>query len=197
MFIKPFNNSFVLLNMTSDRSLIVLFQKGIDKEKCFTELMENHQKQVYFQIRKMVGQHEDAADVAQSVWIKVWEKLDRFKMESEFSTWVFRIAYNESVNFINKNKRIATEDFVYEENGEENKSMEKASLDGPNQHLIESKLDQAIRNLPEKQRFVFFLRYFQEFDYQLISNITQTTVGGAKANFHQAYKKVEEFLKNH
>lgn len=182
--------------MVNDRELIVLFQKGVDKEKCFTILMEKHQKQVYFQIRKMLGNHEDTADVAQSVWIKVWEKLAGFKMESEFSTWVFRIAYNESVNYINKNKRIATEDFIYEENGEESMSTEKSNFDGPSQHAIQAKLDQAIKSLPEKQRFVFLLRYFQEFDYQLISEITQTTIGGAKANFHQAYKKVEEYLRS-
>lgn len=182
--------------MTADYSLVKSFQKGIDKEQCFTSLMKNHQEPVYFQIRKMIKNHEDAADIAQSVWIKVWEKLDQFKMESEFSTWVFRIAYNETINFINKNKKFATESFTYDENGEETTSEVLGSIDDPSQMAIQLKLEQAIATLPEKQRFVFLLRYLQDLDYQKISTITETSIGGAKANFHQAYKKVAEFLKS-
>ena len=88
--------------MQSDQFLITQFQAATNKEACFTELLKRHQQKVYYQVKRMVTTHADADDIAQQVWIKVWNKLDGFKMESEFGTWVFRIAYNESLNFLQK-----------------------------------------------------------------------------------------------
>jgi RNA polymerase sigma-70 factor (ECF subfamily) len=180
--------------MASDSELIVQFQQKNNREQAFTQLMQKHQVKVYHQIKRMVLNHDDADDVAQIVWIKIWDKLDGFKMESEFSTWLFRIAYNETLNFIAKEKRKSTSSLVQDNGTYENHS---SLTDAPKSTNIQIQLEQAIKQLPEKQRFVFMLRYFEELNYEKIASITGTTVGGAKANYHQAIKKLEEFIKGH
>ena len=91
--------------MQNDQTLVIEFQQSVQKEGPFTQLLKRHQQRVYYQIKRMLNNHMDADDVAQQVWIKVWNKLDGFKMESEFSTWLFRIAYNETLNFIQKQQK--------------------------------------------------------------------------------------------
>ncbi|MEN9697908.1 MAG: hypothetical protein RLZ56_1329 [Bacteroidota bacterium] len=179
--------------MLSDQALIIQFKQSSDKEGAFTQLLKRHQQKVYYQIKRMVNEHADADDIAQQVWMKVWNKLDGFKMESEFSTWVFRIAYNETVNFIQKEKKLGQH---YTSNESADYENAAHSQDGPASSQIEIALEQAIQQLPEKQRFVFMLRYFEELNYAKIASITGTSVGGAKANFHQAIKKMEEILKH-
>lgn len=88
----------------TDQALIIQFQAGDDKERAFTQLLKRHRESLFFQIKKMVIEHADADDIAQAVWIKVWNKLDGFKQESAFSTWLFRVAYNETLNFIAQKK---------------------------------------------------------------------------------------------
>ena len=173
----------------TDQSLIIQFQNGDNKEFAFTQLLKRHQEHVFFQIKKMVLEHADADDIAQAVWIKVWNKLDGFKLESTFSTWLFRVAYNETLNFIAQKKRLTTQnsqralDPILEHPATQNALKETE---------IQIKLERAITELPEKQRFVFMLRYYEDFDYEKIASITGTTVGGAKANYHQAVKKMTE-----
>jgi len=175
----------------TDQSLIIQFQNGDNKEFAFTQLLKRHQEHVFFQIKKMVLEHADADDIAQAVWIKVWNKLDGFKQESAFSTWLFRVAYNETLNFIAQKKRLTTQnsqralDPILEHPATQNALKETE---------IQIKLERAITELPEKQRFVFMLRYYEDFDYEKIASITGTTVGGAKANYHQAVKKMTELL---
>ena len=94
--------------MASDQELIIQFQESINREANFTALLKKHQQKVYYQIKRMVTDHADADDIAQLVWIKIWDKLDGFKMESEFSTWLFRIAYNETLNYLQKQKKQGT-----------------------------------------------------------------------------------------
>ena len=94
--------------MASDQELIIQFQESINREANFTALLKKHQQKVYYQIKRMVTDHADADDIAQLVWIKIWDKLDGFKMESEFTTWLFRIAYNETLNYIQKQKKQLT-----------------------------------------------------------------------------------------
>ena len=140
----------------------------------------------------MVLDHADADDIAQLVWIKIWNKLDGFKMESEFTTWLFRIAYNETLNYIQKQQKqrntLTNNDLLDYENA-------TASSDSPKSTEIQIGLDRAISQLPEKQKVVFMLRYYEGFDYEKIATIVGTTIGGAKANYHQAVKKVEGFIK--
>jgi RNA polymerase sigma-70 factor (ECF subfamily) len=178
--------------MQSDQALVMEFQASSHKEGPFTHLLKRHQQKVYYQIKRMLNNHMDADDVAQQVWIKVWNKLDGFKMESEFTTWLYRIAYNETLNFLQKQQRqagyeIDAEYVDYEKAG--------GGSDNPKSTQIQIALDLAIKQLPEKQRFVFMLRYFEELNYEKIAKITGTTEGGAKANYHQALKKMEEILK--
>jgi RNA polymerase sigma-70 factor (ECF subfamily) len=177
----------------TDQALITQFQNGESKEAAFTQLLKSHQAQVFFQIKKMVLEHADTDDIAQAVWIKVWNKLDGFKQESAFSTWLFRIAYNETLNFIAQKKRLTAQ---------QTQSALDSSLEQPGSHdalketAIQIKLERSIAELPEKQRFVFMLRYYQDFDYEKIASITGTTVGGAKANYHQAVKKMTTLLQS-
>jgi RNA polymerase sigma-70 factor (ECF subfamily) len=180
--------------MQSDQELIMQFKQPSQKEAAFTQLLKRHQQKVYYQIKRMVTEHADADDIAQEVWIKIWNKLDGFKMESEFATWLFRIAYNETINFLQKSKKIGVQYINADDTQYENA---RSGQDGPKASQIEIALDEAIKQLPEKQRFVFMLRYFEEMNYEKIASITGTTVGGAKANFHQALKKMEEMLKGH
>jgi RNA polymerase sigma-70 factor (ECF subfamily) len=112
-------------------------------------------------------------------------------MESEFSTWLFRIGYNETINFIQKKKKLA---IVHPTESSDGSIQEAFISNGPKSSQIQIKLDQAIMQLPEKQRFVFMLRYFEELPYEKIAQITETSIGGAKANFHQALKKMQEII---
>ena len=175
----------------TDQALIIQFQTGDAKEAAFTQLLKRHRENVFFQIKKMVLEHADADDIAQAVWIKVWHKLDGFKQESAFSTWLFRVAYNETLNFIAQKKRLQ---------GQLAQNQSDSFLEHPSSQnelkasAIQIKLERAILELPEKQRFVFMLRYYEAFDYEKIASITGTTVGGAKANYHQAVKKMTEML---
>jgi len=175
----------------TDQALIIQFQNGDAKESAFTQLLKRHRETVFFQIKKMVLEHADADDIAQAVWIKVWNKLDGFKQESAFSTWLFRVAYNETLNFIAQKKRLKTHNTQNElDHGLEHPSSQNALKET----AIQIKLERAIAELPEKQRFVFMLRYYEAYDYEKIASITGTTVGGAKANYHQAVKKMTELL---
>ncbi|MEI8141603.1 MAG: sigma-70 family RNA polymerase sigma factor [Chitinophagia bacterium] len=175
----------------TDQALIIQFQNGDSKEDAFTQLLKRHREPVFFQIKKMVLEHSDADDIAQAVWIKVWNKLDGFKQESAFSTWLFRVAYNETLNFIAQKKRLKTQSA---QNELDHNLDHPSYQNGLKETEIQIKLERAIAELPEKQRFVFLLRYYEAFDYEKIASITGTTVGGAKANYHQAVKKMTLFI---
>lgn len=175
----------------TDQALIIQFQSGESKENAFTQLLKRHREPVFFQIKKMVIEHADADDIAQAVWIKVWNKLDGFKQESAFSTWLFRVAYNETLNFIAQKKRIQGQT---KQNYLEHEADHPVSSNALKETQIQIKLERAIAELPEKQRFVFMLRYYEAYDYEKIASITGTTVGGAKANYHQAVKKMTELI---
>ena len=175
----------------TDQALIIQFQNGDSKEGAFTQLLKRHQENVFFQIKKMVFEHADADDIAQAVWIKVWNKLDGFKQESAFSTWLFRVAYNETLNFIAQKKRLKVQ---HTQNELDHNLEHPSSENAIKETTIQIKLERAITELPEKQRFVFMLRYYEAYDYEKIASITGTTVGGAKANYHQAVKKITELL---
>jgi RNA polymerase sigma-70 factor (ECF subfamily) len=178
--------------MQGEQELIIQFQQSENKEAPFTVLLKKYQQKVYYQIKRMGIEHEDADDIAQQVWIKVWNKLAGFKMESEFGTWLFRIAYNETINFLEKSKRLNTHSLSDLDELEHT----RAETDQPNSTQIGIMLEQAVKQLPEKQRVVFMLRYFEAYSYEKIGEIMDTTVGGAKANFHQAVKKIEKFIKS-
>jgi len=164
-----------------------------DWEQAFKLLVKDYHQRVYWQIRRMVLIHEDADDIAQNVFIKIYQNLNSFKNESKLSTWIFRITYNETINFIHKNAKEQNVSF-------EDYSMNIADDLSTDEYFtgdeIELKLQKAIASLPEKQRVVFMMKYHDEMKYEQISEISGTSVGALKASYHHAVTKIKEFLED-
>src|SRR5690606_29788068 len=176
----------------SDNEIIRLIKNPSTNEKGFRILIETYQKRVYGIIRKMVVVHEDTDDIVQNTFIKAYNNINKFKGESSLFTWLYRIATNESLNFLEKKKRryfIPLEDHV--------QTMERHIDNAPyiSGDEIQKKLQKAILKLPEKQRLVFNLKYFEDLSYQEISEVTNTSIGSLKASYHHAVKKIEHTLK--
>lgn len=157
----------------------------------FAKIVSEYSERLYWQIRKMVLSHDDANDVLQDVFIKVWTNLDNFRGESKLSTWLYRIAINESITFINK-KRTQNNISLDEDDSFLIHTLESDTyFDGDEAQL---KLQKAILTLPEKQRLVFQMKYFEEMKYDDMSEILGTSVGALKASYHHAVRKVEKYL---
>ena len=165
----------------------------VNLEQGFRMLVEKYQSSIYWHIRRMVISHEDAQDVLQETFIRVFRAMDGFREESSFSTWIYRIATNECIRFLDRRKEqvLSTED-VQEELM--NKLMASDYVDYDN--AMEVKFQQAILRLPEKQRLVFNLRYYDELKYEEISRITDTRVETLKSNYHFAKEKIKEYMIN-
>jgi RNA polymerase sigma-70 factor (ECF subfamily) len=142
----------------------------------------------------MVVDHDDANDVLQNMFIKVWNALDNFREDSQLYTWLYRIATNESLTFLQQQKRRSAVSLNDVENGLSNKVKADTGFDA---NKLEWKLQLAIQQLPEKQRAVFNLRYYDEMPYEEMSRVLETSEGALKASYHHAVKKIEEFIKNH
>lgn len=162
--------------------------------EAFAQVVAHYSEPLYWQIRKMVVSHDDTDDLLQNTFMKAWANIDYFRGDAKLSTWLYRIAVNESITFLNKEraKRNLTVD------DEDTFLVESLPadewFDGDEWQLL---LQQAIARLPEKQRLVFTMRYFDEMKYEEMSEILGTTVGALKASYHHAVKKVEEFLLGH
>ena len=174
-----------------DEVLIREFQDG--DVKAFNELVRRYQEKVYWIARRLVVDHADADDVAQEVFIKVYDSLKGFRSESSFYTWVYRVTVNAELNLLRKNK---LRDFV---RFDEILAPLFSDEPRPDEHL-ESKqrrtlIDEAIAKLPEKQRTVFVLRYYEELPYAEIAKILRRSVGGMKANYFQAVRKISQYLR--
>ena len=163
------------------------------KDAGFKILMQQYQESIYWHIRRMVITHEDADDVVQNTFIKVYKNIGSFKAESKLYTWIYRIATNESITFLNKRNRKRTESIDNDDVSLENQLTADEFFDGDEAQLI---LQQAIIKLPAKQKAVFNMRYFEEKSYKDISSIMETSVGALKASYHHAVKKIEESIKN-
>jgi RNA polymerase sigma factor (sigma-70 family) len=177
-----------------DNELVSQFKKGGPfKDKAFTGIVKRYQEKIYWQVRRMVINHEDADDVLQNVFIKAWNGLDNFREDSKLSTWLYRIAVNESLTYLEQQKKRAS--FSFEDVAEtlENKLQAEKGFD---ESKAVWKLQLAIQQLPEKQRVVFNLRYFEEMGYEEMSELLDTSVGALKASYHHAVKKIEEFILN-
>ncbi|MBL7896069.1 MAG: RNA polymerase sigma factor [Bacteroidia bacterium] len=157
-------------------------------------LIEKYQQKIYWQIRKIVIDHDDADDVMQNTFIKVWKGLENFKEESQLFTWLYRIATNEALTFLRQKQKRNT---VSLEPIEYLLSQTLESDEYFKGDAIQLKLQQAILTLPEKQRVVFNMRYYDEMPYEQMSEVLETSVGALKASYHHAAKKIEEYLLNH
>ncbi len=164
-----------------------------DAEQGFRLLMEKFQRPIYWHIRRMVISHEDAEDVLQETFIRIFRYLDDFREECSLSTWIYRIATNECIRFLNRRKEQAVSSEEIQEDLM-NKLMASEYVDYENE--MEVKFQQAILTLPEKQRLVFNLRYYDELKYEEISRITDTKVETLKANYYFAKEKIKEYMIN-
>lgn len=180
---------------TEDKELLLRFRDATTKERAFTHIIKKYQEKLYWHIRRMVVEHEDANDVLQNMFIKVWNGLENFREDSQLYTWLYRIATNESLTFLEqRKKRMAISIDGTEESGLTNNIKADKHFD-PNK--LEWKLQVAIQHLPEKQRVVFSLRYYDEMPYEEMSRVLETSEGALKASYHHAVKKIEDFILNH
>ena len=164
-----------------------------DPERGFRMIVEKFRSPMYWHIRRMVISHEDAEDVLQETFIRIFRAMDDFRQESSLTTWVYRIATNECIRFLNRRKEQAVST---EEVQEELMSKLMASEYVDYDNAMEVKFQQAILSLPEKQRLVFNLRYYDELKYEEISRITDTKVETLKSNYHFAKEKIKEYMTN-
>jgi RNA polymerase sigma-70 factor (ECF subfamily) len=177
-----------------DKELLIQFKELPNKEKAFTAIIKKYQEKLYWHIRRMVVEHEDANDILQNMFVKVWKGLENFREDSQLYTWLYRIATNECLTFLEQQKRRYAISMDEEDTGLTNKV--KAS-EGFDVNKLEWKLQIAIQKLPEKQRIVFNLRYYDEMPYEQMSRVLETSEGALKASYHHAAKKIEDFILNH
>ncbi len=169
-----------------DTEILDLLKSSNSFEQGFNKLVSKYKQPLYWHIRRMVLIHEDADDILQNVFIKVYKSIGKFKRQSKLFTWLYRIASNESISFLNKKRSLQN----YSANL---RSSLKADpyFNGDN---IQLALKEAIEELPKKQKQVFILRYYDELNYKDMAEILDTSVGSLKASYHHASKKIEEYL---
>lgn len=177
-----------------DAELLRQFRNVETKEDAFTVLIKKYQERLYWHVRRMVVDHDDANDILQNVFIRVWKALENFKEESQLYTWLYRIATNESLTFVQNKKKRSAVRLSDVESGLENKVRSSENFDA---NKLEWKLQLAIQNLPEKQKIVFSLRYYDEMPYEEMSRVLDTSEGALKASYHHAAKKIEDYILNH
>lgn len=171
-----------------DDYILAQFKQPHTKDKAFTALVQKYQQPLYAHIFRMLNEHESTNDVLQNVFIKVWRYLDQFREDAKLSTWLYRIAVNESLSWIEKSEKHRTAELSSNDHS-------LAQEQSPDPKEIEKKLALAIQALPAKQRTVFVMRYYEEKTYEEMTTILETSVGALKASYHHAVKKIEEFIK--
>lgn len=181
------------LTVQEDAELLLQFRNPATKERAYTALIRKYQERLYWHVRRMVVDHDDANDVLQNVFIRVWKGLENFKEEAQLYTWLYRIATNESLTFLENAKKRGTISLSDGDTGLENKVRADQNFDA---NKLEWKLQLAIQQLPEKQRIVFSLRYYDEMPYEEMSRVLETSEGALKASYHHAVKKIEDYIKN-
>lgn len=184
----PLKDIYNMVNR-SDTEVIALIKSRSDAEQGYRLLISQYKEPLYWHIRRMVKNHDDADDILQNTFIKVFKNIEQFKQESSLKTWLYRIATNESISFLNNLKNQGFDPL-------ESVQHEGAMEDLVDYDDIHSKLNKAIDTLPAKQKAVFVMRYYDEMPYQDIAQITGTSEGSLKASFHLAVKKIETYLKS-
>ncbi len=176
----------------NEEEILSLLQENPDK--AFRQILELYSQRIYFHIRRIVYNHDDANDLTQNTFIKVYQNIHQFKGNSQLFSWVYRIATNEALNFLKQKARrshISMEELSY---NNASQLHSDSYFDGNQADII---LQKAVAQLPEKQRLVFQMKYFEEMKYEQISEILETSVGGLKASYHHAVKKITEYVNQH
>ena len=193
-FLNPMSKTIEI----EDSEILNLFQNEQTREKAFSLLVKKYQERLYWHIRRMLVHHEDTNDVLQNMFVKIWRSLANFRQDSSLYTWMYRIATNETLTYLEQQKKRRA--LSISDDGSELGSILSNSLKaekGFDANNLEWKLQLAIQSLPEKQRAVFTLRYYDEMPYEKMAEVLETSEGSLKASYHHAAKKVEEFIKNH
>ena len=174
----------------NDRKIIAMLEKE-EFENAFNAIVDSYSERLYWHIRRFTDNHDETNDLMQEVFIKIWNALPKFRGDSQIYTWIYRIATNETLNKINKDKSRATLDSQQLEVIAASKIEDDPYFNGT---ALQRELHKAVRELPEKQRTVFNLRYFDEMKYEDMARVTGTSVGALKASYHHAYNKIKEKL---
>jgi len=193
-FFKPFHTFSVKHKTTfvkSELEFIQRLQNQSTREAAFRELLATYKERLYWHIRKIVISHDDADDVLQNTFIKVYRSIDKFKGDSKLYSWMYRIATNESITHINKKAKRLQISSEEHQNKAINNLQADVYFEG---NAIQLKLQKAIATLPQKQQLVFNMKYFDDMKYKDISEILETSEGALKASYHIAVKKIEAFL---
>lgn len=176
-----------------DSEILQKFADPKTRDEAFNLLLKKYQQKIYWHVRRLVINHDDADDLVQDIFIKVWKNLADFRSDSQLYTWLYRIASNESITFLNRKKlknNVSLDEVGYDL---AESLADSTYFDGDHAQM---KLQKALLILPEKQRLVFNMKYFDDLKYDEISAILGTSVGGLKASFHLAVKKIEHYLLN-
>ena len=178
----------------SDSELLEKFRDENTRSYAFNLIVRKYQQRIYWHIRRIVIDHEDANDVVQNVFIKVWKALDKFREDSQLYTWLYRIATNEAITFLNSKRKRFFVPLVDVEHELSNNLSGDSNFSGDK---IMLKLQQAILKLPTQQRIIFNMKYFDGLKYDEIAVILNLTTGALKASYHHAVKKLEKYLTSH
>jgi len=174
-----------------DQELLEKLKNPETKNFGFNLLVKKYQQKLYWHIRKMVIDHDDTDDLLQDVFVKAWKNIDKFQEKSQLYTWLYRIATNQCITFLNKKRRRFFIPIGDVEQELSNILDNSPHIDGEE---IQIRLQKALLQLPDKQRLVFNMKYFDEMKYEEIAEITGTSIGSLKASYHHAVKKIEGFF---
>jgi RNA polymerase sigma-70 factor (ECF subfamily) len=175
----------------NELELAVMLRDPEKRQEAISVFIRHFQRPIYYYVRRMVLSHEDADDITQIVFIKAWKSIDGFRGESKLSTWLYRIAHNESISFLRSTKRLMRVDVGLLEQALPNALQADELFSGDE---IQARLQTAIALLPAKQKAVFIMRYYDELKYEQIAEITGTSEGALKASYHHAVQKIEAYL---
>lgn len=180
-----------MAQQADDEEILSKFRDEKTRNEAFNMLLKKYQQKIYWHVRRMVIDHDDADDITQDVFIKIWKNLPGFRNDAQLYTWMYRIATNECITFLNKKKQknnVPLDEVDYE------LADTLLSSDQFTGDKIQMKLQQAILTLPDKQRLVFNMKYFDDMKYEEMSEVLGTSVGALKASYHLAVKKIENFI---
>jgi len=182
------------MDQYKEKEIIILLQDSERQREAFETIVKKYNETLYWQIRRLILSHDDANDLLQNTFIKAWQNIDYFRGDAKISTWLYRIAFNECLKFLNR-KRIERQISIDNVDAEVLNKLESDTYFDGNE--MQKTLLRAVHQLPEKQQMVFNLKYFKEMKYEEMSEIFGTSIGALKASYHHAVKKIEAFLEKH